>query len=148
MPAGSSSTATNTCDAASLTYSCVCGNGMSPNSSQYSETLPYFICQEWGVQCVSACGNNNTCQSACTQDHPCGAQSPTRVTTTSTISSATAAATTSNSAGVVYNGPAGSASTSSSSDSNSGAHPALDLGNTWGLAMGVAGFFVGFTLLM
>ncbi|CZT19431.1 uncharacterized protein RCC_05282 [Ramularia collo-cygni] len=84
-------TNSNDCTASDLTYSCVCDNGFSPNVSEYSQTLPFFICQEWGTQCVANCGNGNTaCQSSCTADHPCGAQNPTRQNTstlTSTMSS-------------------------------------------------------------
>lgn len=68
----------NDCSAASLTYTCVCQNGISPNISQYSLTLPYFICQEWGNQCVANCGLDSTCASSCRQKHPCGAQDPRR----------------------------------------------------------------------
>lgn len=74
--AHSSETRENDCVAKTLTYSCVCSNGVSPNVSQYSLTLPYYICQEWGNQCVAACGQDNTCSSACREDHPCGAQDP------------------------------------------------------------------------
>lgn len=75
-------TNSNDCTASDLTYSCVCENGFSPNVSEYSQTLPFFICQQWGTQCVANCGNGNTaCQSSCTADHPCGAQNPTRQNT-------------------------------------------------------------------
>lgn len=67
----------NTCDPDLLTYSCVCDNGVSPNITQYSQTLPFYICQAWGNQCVAACGNGaNTCADKCRADHPCGAQTP------------------------------------------------------------------------
>jgi hypothetical protein len=95
-----------------LTYGCVCDNGLSPNLSEYSLTLPFYICQEWGNQCVLNCGQNNACSSDCRQNHPCGARDPTRVnsstTTTSSIATPTssgAAATTS--AGQLYNGLGG-----------------------------------------
>ena len=80
---GSSTTDTNTCDPASLTYECICGNGLSPNASEYSLTLPYFICTQYGQDCVQGCDGDNTCQSACRDDHPCGAQNPQRINTTS-----------------------------------------------------------------
>jgi len=73
LPGESSTTDANTCDADTLTYQCVCGNGQSPNASEYSQTLPYFICTEYGTQCVNACANGDTsCQSACRDDHPVG----------------------------------------------------------------------------
>ena len=89
-PANSAETLANDCDASQLTYACICANGLSPNVSEYSQTIPYYICQEWGNQCVSNCGDgNNQCASACREDHPCGAKDPTRVnssTLTSTMS--------------------------------------------------------------
>ncbi|KAF1912658.1 hypothetical protein BDU57DRAFT_523066 [Ampelomyces quisqualis] len=70
-------TADNECDADTLTYSCVCDNGVSPNITQYSQTLPFYICQAWGTQCVANCGTGgNACADKCRADHPCGAQSP------------------------------------------------------------------------
>lgn len=72
----SMTTESNDCDPEALTYSCVCENGVAPNITQYSQTLPYFICREWGTQCQQNCGNDNTCASKCTSDHPCGALDP------------------------------------------------------------------------
>lgn len=84
--AHSSITRSNDCVAKTLTYSCVCSNGITPNVSQYSLTLPYYICQEWGNQCVANCGQDNACASACREDHPCGAQDPRTPNTTTTTS--------------------------------------------------------------
>ncbi|KAG9240763.1 hypothetical protein BJ878DRAFT_524340 [Calycina marina] len=70
-----------------LVYSCICGNCSTPNAANFSQTIPFFECQEYGNQCVDAYGVVNTpCQSACRVDNPCGAQKPTRVKIT--ISSA------------------------------------------------------------
>jgi len=163
LPGQSSTTAANTCDADTLTYQCICGNGQSPNASEYSQTLPYFICQEWGVQCVQNCGNNNACQSSCTQDHPCGAQNPTRVNTTASSSTMTATATgtdgaaaSGGAAGTVYNGfgngatatTTGSGSSSTGASTKSSAQAALDVGRSYGVAVIVAGLFAGFALVI
>ncbi|EME79776.1 uncharacterized protein MYCFIDRAFT_112372, partial [Pseudocercospora fijiensis CIRAD86] len=91
--AASGTTESNTCDATSLTYSCVCDNGLSPNVSEYSQTLPYYICTEWGSQCVSNCRNDNTCAAACRQDHPCGALNPKRQNTSTLTRTMTSSAT-------------------------------------------------------
>ncbi|KAI6827675.1 hypothetical protein KC365_g6542 [Hortaea werneckii] len=86
-PSHSADTQTNTCDPTSLTYACICANGLSPNISEYSQTLPYYICQEWTNQCVANCAQaDNACASSCRDDHPCGALNPTRVNS-STVSS-------------------------------------------------------------
>lgn len=91
----------NDCSAQALTWSCVCQNGVTPNVTMYSLTLPYFICQEWGTQCVAACGSDSTCASNCRQNHPCGAQdtSPPNKTIIAASKSAAAASSTKNSGG-------------------------------------------------
>jgi hypothetical protein len=147
-----------------LTYTCICGNGQSPNATEYSQTLPYYICTEWGQQCVAGCGGNNDCEAACTQDHPCGAQNPTRVTVTSTSTTMTATATGtdasgSTATGTVYNGfgSGGSAATttaaaaagaSTSSSAKSGAQAAMDIGRSYGVMVIAAGLFAGFALVI
>lgn len=62
---GSTSTASNTCDPKTLDYSCVCASGLTPNATEYSQTIPYFICTEYNTQCVARCGQNSACASAC-----------------------------------------------------------------------------------
>nr|POF13050.1 hypothetical protein CFP56_10198 [Quercus suber] len=121
--AASGETLSNDCESSTLTYACVCSNGLSPNISEYSQTLPYFICTEWGNQCVSNCNGNTDCQSACREDHPCGALSPTRVniTSTSSMMSSTASvsgsslagdgATTDSNGATIYSGYAGASPT-------------------------------------
>ncbi|KUJ24347.1 uncharacterized protein LY89DRAFT_679505 [Mollisia scopiformis] len=155
LPGESSTTDANDCDPTTLTYDCVCGNGMSPNASEYSQTLPYFICTEYGNQCVAACGGDTNCQSNCRSQHPCGAQDPTRVNVTTTSSTMTAttvpAGATSGTAGVVYTGFGGGAAattTPSSSSTKSGAQAALDLGRSYSLVVVFAGIFAGFALVM
>jgi len=156
LPGASGTTSANDCDAATLNYECVCGNGMSPNASEYSQTIPYFECQEYGNQCVAACNGDSTCQGACRDDHPCGAQNPTRVnvtTTSSAMSSTTLpAGASSGTAGVVYTGLGGAVATqtssSSSSTKKSNAQAALDLGRSYGLIAVFTGLFAGFALVM
>jgi len=156
LPGESSTTAANDCDATDLTYDCVCGNGQSPNASEFSQTLPYFICTEYGTQCVANCGGDTTCQSNCRSQHPCGAQNPTRVnvtTTSSTSATTVPAGATSGTAGVVYTGLGGVATatntpSSSTSNTKSGAQAALDLGRSYGLAVVFGGIFAGFALVM
>lgn len=141
---------------ASLTYDCTCGNGLAPNASEYSQTLPYFICTEYDNQCVTACNGDSTCQAACRDDHPCGAQNPTRVnTSTSTSMSSTATGGSSSAtAPIVYTGLGGNAATttasssSSTSTSKSGAQAALDLGRSYGLVIVFAGLFSVFAVVM
>lgn len=135
----------NECDPMALTYGCVCDNGKSPNLSEYSLTLPFFICQEWGNQCVTNCNGDSNCASDCRQNHPCGALNPTRVNETTTSSTGTptetgAAAT--SSAGQIFDGLGGDGgddSDSSDSGGHSGASPLLQQGTVLGaLALAAA----------
>ncbi|KAK3336146.1 hypothetical protein B0T19DRAFT_453435 [Cercophora scortea] len=140
----------NTCDPETLTYGCLCGNGLQPNISEYSLTLPFHVCQQWGVQCVQDCNGDNSCASHCQQDHPCGAQNPTKanVTTTATLS-ATASASASTTANQIFTAPAGSQATdSSSAAANSGASQVLAFGRAYGLIAIGSGLFVGFATML
>jgi len=152
----------NTCDPTVLTYACVCGNGLSPNVSEYTQTLPYFICQEWGIQCVSNCGSDNTCASNCRTQHPCGAQHPVRVnsSTISTISatktpsgttSLPAGATTNSAGQTIYSGFGGAAASTSGSSAGNTVHiqvAALNAGQTFGVLGLIGALFGGFAILL
>ena len=72
----SMTTVDNECDPDTLVYSCICENNVAPNVTQYSQTIPFYVCQEWGNQCVKNCNGASGCQDSCRKDHPCGAQSP------------------------------------------------------------------------
>jgi len=156
LPGASGTTSANDCDATTLTFDCVCGNGQSPNASEYSQTIPYFECQEYGDQCVTACNGDSTCQAACRDDNPCGAQNPTRVNVTSTSSAMSSttlpAGASSGTAGVVFTGLGGAVATQTSSSSSdtkkSNAQAALDLGRSYGLIAVFTGLFAGFALVM
>ncbi|KFZ11483.1 hypothetical protein V501_04742 [Pseudogymnoascus sp. VKM F-4519 (FW-2642)] len=147
-PGGSMTTAANDCDPETLTYNCTCGNGISPNMTEYSLTIPFHICIEWGQQCVAGCGGVNTCQAACTEDHPCGAQDPSRGNATATTTSGAPAAT--SSAPVVHDGFGDGSTTDGSSTvaKPNAARAALDLGRSYGLAIVFAGIFAAFGFVM
>ncbi|OBT43334.1 hypothetical protein VE00_06902 [Pseudogymnoascus sp. WSF 3629] len=146
-PGGSMTTTANDCDPKTLTYDCTCGNGLSPNMTEYSLTIPFHICIEWGQQCVAGCGGVNTCQAACTEDHPCGAQDPSRGNATATTTTSAAAAT--SSAAVVHDGFGDSSTTGTSTVAKpNAARAALDLGRSYGLAIVFAGIFAAFGFIM
>jgi hypothetical protein len=137
----------NTCDPTTLNYSCICSNGLSPNASQYSQTIPYFECTEYNSQCVDACNGDSTCQSACVQDHPCGAQSPIRVNT-STITTMRATSTGAAASTVVYTGFGNSATPTAATKSSTGAaHKALKIGEMYGVGILVAGISLGLAIM-
>ncbi|KAL8915724.1 MAG: hypothetical protein Q9172_006725 [Xanthocarpia lactea] len=142
----------NDCTPSTLVYSCVCDNGLTPNASEYSQTVPFYECTEAATQCVNRCpSDDSACQSRCRTAAPCGAQNPTRVnTTTSSTMSATAtgggAAATDASA--VYTG-FGAASTTGSEDSSNNAQSlVIGFGRSWGLAVVFVGISAGFTFML
>jgi hypothetical protein len=142
-----------------LDYSCVCDNGQSPNASEYSQTVPYFICTQYNTNCVNGCDGDSSCQSACRQDHPCGALNPTRLNT-STISTMTATSTagggasavSTGSGGTVYSGFGGAAATATATGSSGGSTSGaaailLSLGHSYGVFIVAAGVLTGFSML-
>ncbi|KFY24814.1 hypothetical protein V493_05007 [Pseudogymnoascus sp. VKM F-4281 (FW-2241)] len=143
-PGGSMTTAANDCDPKELTYECICGNGLSPNMTQYTLTIPFHVCIEWGQQCVKSCGGVNSCQAACVEEHPCGAQDPWRVNTTATTSGAPAATST----GAVAHNGFGDDSAEPTVAKPNAAHAALDIGRSYGLAIVFAGIFATFGFIM
>ncbi|KAH8766864.1 hypothetical protein F5883DRAFT_79601 [Diaporthe sp. PMI_573] len=140
----------NTCDPETLTYGCLCGDNTQPNVSEYSLTLPYFVCTEWGNQCVKDCGWNSTCASVCRQDHPCGATDPSPANTSSTATASATASSASADSTTVFNGPAGSSDSSSSSSSSSGAAkaPSLETARLYAMSGTLGVFFMGFAYLL
>ncbi|GKT91857.1 LOW QUALITY PROTEIN: CDP-alcohol phosphatidyltransferase protein [Colletotrichum tofieldiae] len=132
-----------------LTYGCVCGDGKQPNMSEYSLTLPYHVCQEYGNQCVADCGiGANTCSNNCRVNNPCGAQNPTRVNSTSSAGdAATATASATETANAVFTGIAGETGSSGSGSGSSGA-ATLEMGRSAGLAVLVGGVIGGVAFLL
>ncbi|KAI2472561.1 hypothetical protein F4781DRAFT_383170 [Annulohypoxylon bovei var. microspora] len=138
-------TLVNDCDPKTLTYGCICGDQKQPNISEYSLTLPYFVCQEWGNQCVKNCGQDNGCSSSCREDHPCGALNPTRANTTSSASaSATTSSATATDSNAVFTGLAGS---SDDSSNDSGAFRVGASDGLFGFVMFAASVSLGVFLL-
>ncbi|UKZ48784.1 hypothetical protein TrVGV298_003014 [Trichoderma virens] len=142
-------TLVNDCNADSLTYGCLCGDNKQPNISEYTLTLPFFICQEFVVQCRANCGSDNTCASNCAEDNPCGATDPKRYNSTSTATTSTAPAT-STTAGpdTIFTGTPGSGnSNNNGKGGKSMAAPMVEIGRAYGLAVLLGSMFVGFALL-
>jgi hypothetical protein len=142
---------TNGCDPNTLSYSCVCQDGSSPNASEYSQTIPYFICSETNNQCVSNCGQDNTCSNACRADNPCGAQDPTRINATT---SATAAATSGGqtvAGGVVHTGFGGAAVTGTpgaNGKKSAAVSTVQAVGQVYGMGVVVASILAGFFFVL
>jgi hypothetical protein len=133
----------------SLTYGCVCANGMQPNVSEYTLTLPYFVCTEWGSQCVANC-TDSACQSDCREKHPCGALEPTQqnTTTSSTMSATGTSTATATGSNQVFTGLAGGSSSTSNSPNGSAAPLSVDFGAVYSLMIVVGSLFAGFALML
>ncbi|KAL4784702.1 hypothetical protein BJX76DRAFT_326516 [Aspergillus varians] len=142
LPGASENPTSNDCDDDTLAYSCVCDNGIAPNASEYSQTIPYFLCTEQNNECVAACTDNqSSCQEKCRTSNPCGAQSPKRANTTSTAgTNATTTATTTTSSLAPFTGEP--------NDEGGAARPLTDLTPVYGLVVVLGGFFAGFSILL
>lgn len=145
-----------------LAYICLCDNGLTPNASEYSQTVPFYECTEAANQCVNRCPRGDSaCQSQCRTASPCGAQNPTRVNT-STISSTMSATSTggggaaATDASAIYTGFGAASTTGSDSGSDSGSGGsssnaqalAIGFGRSWGLAVVFVGISAGFTFML
>ncbi|KAL8939088.1 MAG: hypothetical protein Q9211_002901 [Gyalolechia sp. 1 TL-2023] len=144
----------NDCTAETLAFTCVCSNGLQPNASEYSQTIPYYECTEAGTQCVNNCPDGDSaCQATCRTARPCGAQNPTRINTTtiSTMTATTAsgaAATDAADPTAAYTG-FGPASTTGSGDDKSDARAlVIGFGRSYGLALLSIGISAGFTFML
>ncbi|KAJ5085470.1 hypothetical protein N7532_010241 [Penicillium argentinense] len=135
LPGATGSPTQNTCSAETLSYSCICSNNVSPNASEYSQTMSYYICTEAATQCANKC-TTSSCVSACRADHPCGAQDPKRVNvTTTTTASATSTAT--------------STALHTKEATGAGIRPfVLEMGQVYGTCILVGGFIAGFAILL
>lgn len=145
-----SNTITNDCDADDLSYSCVCDDNVAPNITMYTQTMPYFICQQWGTQCQKDCNGDNTCADKCTADHPCGAVTPFKGNATASPSaSGTASATKSGSGGADSTGiaPAFGEGGDDNTPERNGASTLATIGSSCGIALTFVGVLAGAALL-
>lgn len=162
-PGNDASTQSNDCDADTLSYTCVCEGGQTPNASEYSQTVPYFECTTANQQCVDACPTgNNPCFSNCRDGHPCGAQDPPKLNTTNTTSTMSQTATGSSSAtasdgsaetSFATLGPDGSQSTGgagagTNASGESAGTSLFDFGKCYGMFIVLGSVFAGFALIL
>jgi hypothetical protein len=152
MPGESDTVRANSCDPSTLLFQCVCFSGLSPNASEFSQTIPYYTCTEFNSQCVARCAGSSTCQSGCRENNPCGAKNPTRVNTSTITTMSSTASTASTQTGSssslsIATTFGGTLPTNSVNGQNSGP-VAIDLGRSYGLALVAGGIFAGFALVM
>lgn len=85
---------TNDCDPDTLQFQCICADNTVPNATQYSQTIPYFLCTYQVQNCVDNCGQYDAnCPQLCVSGKTCGATNPKRVTSSLTTDAATKTAT-------------------------------------------------------
>lgn len=139
-------TSVNTCDPETLTYGCLCSNDKQPDTDEYTQTLPFFVCREWGNQCVTACGTDNTCSSSCREDNICGATEPKayNVTAAADLAAATGASSTEDDDVAIFSGRPGSGS---DGDDKTGAAAGFGLGQACSLTMVLGGVLAGIALI-
>lgn len=73
----------NDCDVETLQYQCICADNTVPNATEYSQTIPFFLCTYQVQNCIQNCGQfDPTCAEVCRTGRVCGASNPTRQTST------------------------------------------------------------------
>ncbi|KAK2741887.1 hypothetical protein FQN57_005446 [Myotisia sp. PD_48] len=154
MPGTTDQPVENICEEDTLRFWCVCSNGLSPNATEYSQTIPYFICTETNNKCVENCGPTaHKCQSDCRQNNPCGAQNPTPPNSTTTATgtaSKTADASSTSATDAVFTGMGEGSAASGEPDKKGFAskQAVLDVGQLYGMIAVLAGVFAGFFTLL
>jgi len=139
----------NTCNPTTLAWTCVCKNGLTPNVTEYSLTIPFHECQEYGNQCVANCGqNNNACANNCRVDNPCGALDPTKVNATSSTSSSATATGSSTSTASNFASFGGSGNNNGGSSKSAASSSLVQVGQLYGFSVVAAGIFAGFCLIL
>ncbi|KAJ5204162.1 uncharacterized protein N7498_005041 [Penicillium cinerascens] len=83
------STSANSCDPTTLQFQCTCSNGTVPDSSQYMQTVPFYVCQATYGQCIDAHPNDAEGQTACKDAAQCGTKNATALVSSSSSTSAT-----------------------------------------------------------
>lgn len=137
------STVTNECFPDNLVYTCLCSDNVTPNVTQYSQTIPYYECTVEQSDCVTACGlSDNDCSNACKEKFVCGATDPKKGN--KTLASQSATATSSGATSTGTDTGTGFAKADGSSDSGSGAGALLlEAAHAYELGLVAAGIAVG-----
>ncbi|KAB8291156.1 hypothetical protein EYC80_009844 [Monilinia laxa] len=131
----------NTCDTATLNYTCTCSsNGSTPGLQYYLQTMPTFICEKIYQDCIAAGENDAAAQKLCTQAETknCGKLDPDKYVPAATSSAASSSASATATASSTATSATASAATSSAAAS------ALNIGREYGtgiFAAGVLGIF-------
>ncbi|KAJ5986928.1 hypothetical protein N7451_011293 [Penicillium sp. IBT 35674x] len=79
----------NTCDPATLKFSCICSDGKAADVTPYIQTVPFYVCEANYGQCVDAHPNDSMGQEACKKAAKCGSKNATAIESTSSSMAAT-----------------------------------------------------------
>jgi hypothetical protein len=133
----------NECWPETLEFLCVCGNNKPANVTEYTLTLPFYVCQEKGIMCKKDCGNDSRCAAKCDVDNTCGAANPKRANSTLSESLPDPTASqTSDDRNTIFTGrPV------QGSDEGEGAAGALNVAGACSMAVVIGGLFAGFAML-
>ncbi|QIW98015.1 hypothetical protein AMS68_003533 [Peltaster fructicola] len=147
----------NDCDPNNLSYLCVCSDGSKPNVSDYMETLPFYICEQWIGNCVKNHPNDVTGQAAC-QSVVCGMKNATNAAAVggSSASASASAASTAASTGAATTGSmtttttatAAAATSATTTSSRAAAATAFAIAKNYGTPILAAGMFAAFGLAL
>ncbi|PYH96978.1 hypothetical protein BO71DRAFT_396544 [Aspergillus ellipticus CBS 707.79] len=141
----------NSCDASTLDFSCVCSNGSTADVALYTQTIPFYVCEATYAQCIEASPSldeQEECKAEETKN--CGTLNASAVTsgssTTTSATSLTTATSTASSSSDDTTSTASSTSSSSSSSSTSNAAVRLAQEHATGLLATV--MFLGLGLVL
>ncbi|KAJ9297554.1 hypothetical protein DTO271G3_4329 [Paecilomyces variotii] len=141
----------NTCDPDTLSFSCVCSDGSVPNSSEYTQSLPYFVCEANYGQCIENHPNDLTGQEECKEQAQCGTKNATSAasSTSAAATSGTAAATTMSTATKTASGQVSTTSAAKATASTShSAASAVKVAQDYSAALLVGGLLAGFHFVL
>jgi len=137
-----------TIDQETLTYGCICSDHTQPNLSEYSMTIPFHLCQQWGNNCVKDCGAwDNECSNKCREENLCGAQDP-KKPNTSTTATSEPTATPSSDPDQVFNGISGATDGATNNGNSGSGAAALHFGQAYGLVVVLTSLFAGFAIML
>jgi len=132
------------CTNTDLSYSCLCVNGSSPDLAAYTETMPYYLCEQTFSNCIQFFENNQAGQAQCTTNYTCGSLDPSK-NPASTSSASTSASTSSAAAtSTVASATTTSATTTPSATKNA----AIQIGQDYGIGFFAAGAMAAFGFLL
>ncbi|KAF2109004.1 hypothetical protein BDV96DRAFT_503596 [Lophiotrema nucula] len=133
----------STCDSTTLTFNCICGDGTTPNMSDYQQSVPGQMCRQWFSACITASGDDLQEQEAC-KAVSCGNKTISAQQSSVASSSPTGSSGASTSSG----GDAASATGAAPSSASSGAATAIAIAREYGTPLLAGGFAALFGLAL